>query len=208
MAGRHCAWCWEPDVGGKVCPSCGMQGRGEFLRTKWNIPAKQVNYHWEGLWWHIPKEYPCAFASPYGYAVFENLEEVKSSTFLKITKAVHTIAGTNLQKLPNFIPITLPKVEVVEIDESSTDGSVYIISNPPWPGWNKVGCSSEPKKRLKNYQTGDPKRGYLLEYSRLFTDKLDAESKAHDILESKGYERQGEWFQAPVSIISEIIDSV
>jgi len=208
MAGRNCTWCWEPDVGGKVCPSCGMQNRGEFLKTKWKIPAKQVNYHWEGLWWHIPKEYPCAFASPYGYVVFDNLNEIKLSEHLKITKAVHTITGIKLQNLSNFVSVSLPRIEIVEIDESRSDGSVYMISNPAWPDWMKVGCSSEPEKRLKNYQTGDPKRGYMLEYSRSFKNKMDAESKVHEILISNGYPDEGEWFQAPKSIIRDIIDSL
>ncbi len=42
---------------------------------------------------------------------------------------------------------------------------VYIISNKEWKNEWKVGIASNVKKRLNSYQTSDPNRAYVLEYS-------------------------------------------
>lgn len=45
-----------------------------------------------------------------------------------------------------------------------TGCSMYIISNPAFKGWLKVGRTVEIEKRLNSYQTADPLRSYKLEY--------------------------------------------
>lgn len=41
---------------------------------------------------------------------------------------------------------------------------VYVISNPAYKGMYKVGVASNAEARLQGYQTGDPRRGYKLEF--------------------------------------------
>lgn len=39
---------------------------------------------------------------------------------------------------------------------------VYLITNPAWPGWIKIGIASSHKARLSVYQTGSPFRDYKI----------------------------------------------
>lgn len=56
-----------------------------------------------------------------------------------------------------------------------TEGFVYIISNPAWPGMYKVGMTSNVSKRLASYQTYSPKRDYALKHWSFWEDKREAE---------------------------------
>lgn len=74
-------------------------------------------------------------------------------------------------------------------------GDIYVIYNPSFKGWVKVGCALDVKDRLKSFQTADPFRGYIVKYSIPVDNKLESETKAHDRLE-QSFERKGEWFKA------------
>lgn len=77
-------------------------------------------------------------------------------------------------------------------------GEVYIITNPAYPAWVKVGLASESAEdRLRSYQTGDPFRSYQLDYSWRVGDCRAAEKSAHAILSAE-YKRKNEWFQCGV----------
>lgn len=69
-------------------------------------------------------------------------------------------------------------------------GYVYIISNPAYPGYFKVGVTNDVKRRLNNYQTSDPERRYRLEYSVLtpYFRELEKHIIAHD-----KFIANGEW---------------
>ena len=41
-------------------------------------------------------------------------------------------------------------------------GYVYVITNPAWPEWVKVGSTVSLEERLSNYQTSDPTRSYVV----------------------------------------------
>ena len=78
---------------------------------------------------------------------------------------------------------------------SVKEGSIYIITNPAWPGWVKVGMAVDAEDRCKSFNTGSPYRDYDLQYSHRAEDKRAAEKQAHDILEKHSGERRGEWFK-------------
>ena len=48
--------------------------------------------------------------------------------------------------------------------ESSVEGQVYVITNPNFPDWVKVGMAIDAEDRLNNYQTSSPFRDYVLQY--------------------------------------------
>ena len=69
---------------------------------------------------------------------------------------------------------------------------VYIISNTQYKGEWKVGIASDVKKRLSSYQTSDPNRGYVLEYSFLTPNFREIEKYIHD-----HYDNRHEWVREP-----------
>lgn len=92
--------------------------------------------------------------------------------------------------------------------ESSTEGEVYIISNPSWKGWIKVGMAIDAKDRCKQYQTSSPFRDYKLHYSRFFNDRKDAEKKAHKLLKKNSEQKKGEWFKISKQDAKNIIETI
>jgi len=74
------------------------------------------------------------------------------------------------------------------------EGEVYVITNPAWPEWIKVGMAVDSQDRLKNYQTSSPFRDYVLYYSYNTDDRRKAESEAHSKLDQL-FERNNEWFK-------------
>jgi len=78
--------------------------------------------------------------------------------------------------------------------KSNPEGQVYIITNPAWEGWVKVGMAVDAKDRLNSYQTSCPFRDYMLYYSYKAKDRRKAESEAHSKLDEK-FERRKEWFR-------------
>ncbi|NCB96638.1 MAG: GIY-YIG nuclease family protein [Negativicutes bacterium] len=76
-------------------------------------------------------------------------------------------------------------------------GYVYIISNPAFPGWFKIGAAKDAETRLNTYQTYSPFRDYVLEYYTL-VDKYELKEK--EILSSFSH-RNNEWVYAPIEEI-------
>jgi len=78
--------------------------------------------------------------------------------------------------------------------ELSKEGQVYIITNPHFPEWVKVGMAVDSEDRLNGYQTSSPFRDYSLFTSWSVSDRRSAESEAHALL-AKSFDRRGEWFK-------------
>ena len=89
-------------------------------------------------------------------------------------------------------------------------GLVYVVTNPVWPGWVKVGKTGSMTGRLSSYKTGDPYRRYKEEHSRFFVECGFAEKEAHAMLNKSKLvtDRKNEWFQTSIAEAIRIIDSV
>ena len=85
------------------------------------------------------------------------------------------------------------------------EGYIYIITNPNFQGWVKVGCALDVEDRLKTFQTASPHRDYELYWSLWSKDKLGLETKAHDIL-TEVAERKNEWFHLTPEQAQEILE--
>tara|TARA_B110000503_G_scaffold121003_1_gene184186 strand:- start:88 stop:603 length:516 start_codon:yes stop_codon:yes gene_type:complete len=81
-------------------------------------------------------------------------------------------------------------------------GYVYVITNPAWPEWVKVGMAIDVDDRCTGYQTSSPFRDYEVQYSFYSRDRRKAERKAHRYVGKQSSERKGEWFRisAPVAV--------
>jgi len=73
-------------------------------------------------------------------------------------------------------------------------GTVYLIVNPAWPGFVKLGSAVDARARLHTYQTGSPFRDYEIAAVATFNDCREAELILHEQL--RGH-RVGntEWFR-------------
>jgi hypothetical protein len=74
-------------------------------------------------------------------------------------------------------------------------GYVYVISNPAWKGWVKIGMAIDAEDRLKSYQTSSPYRDYQLLHSVYVTDRRAIERKAHRKVSKIAEDKQNEWFK-------------
>jgi|TARA_R100000479_G_scaffold176136_1_gene129246 hypothetical protein len=91
--------------------------------------------------------------------------------------------------------------------KSSKQGEVYIITNPAFEGWVKVGMAVDATDRLKGYQTSSPFRDYELQYFCKVNDRRASESQSHQLLATK-FNQQGEWFQCSIEEARQVIDQV
>tara|TARA_R100001377_G_C3158265_1_gene98804 strand:+ start:332 stop:853 length:522 start_codon:yes stop_codon:yes gene_type:complete len=88
-----------------------------------------------------------------------------------------------------------------------TAGYVYIISNPAWKDWKKVGMAIDAYDRCGAFQTSSPLRDYRVEYCKHFEDRREAEKGIHTILDEQGIERVGEWFKSHTSTLKQVIQA-
>ena len=91
--------------------------------------------------------------------------------------------------------------------DKSPEGQVYIITNPAWDGWVKVGMAVDATDRAGNYQTSSPYRDYELAYVVDTPDRRATEAEAHKRLADL-CEQRNEWFKCDVEIAKRWIDSV
>ena len=91
--------------------------------------------------------------------------------------------------------------------QSSTEGQVYIITNPCFPEWVKVGMAVDAEDRLRGYQTSSPFRDYELFYSWSVNDRRTAETEAHSILKEWTAGKKNEWFKCSPAFARVMLDS-
>tara|TARA_R100001198_G_C5222533_1_gene204181 strand:- start:880 stop:1404 length:525 start_codon:yes stop_codon:yes gene_type:complete len=91
---------------------------------------------------------------------------------------------------------------------TSSEGEVYIITNPAWKGWIKIGMAIDSEDRCKGYQTSSPLRDFKLKFKKYFDDRRIAEQTAHSLCAKKADKRKGEWFKLDVKIAKDIINNM
>lgn len=88
--------------------------------------------------------------------------------------------------------------------EKTSEGEVYIITNPIFDGWVKIGMAIDAEDRCKGYQMYDPLKRYKVVYSVTVKDRRKAETAAHREA-TRIAERSGEWFKMSVGQAKECI---
>ena len=86
------------------------------------------------------------------------------------------------------------KLTVNNLFAEVKSGHIYLMTNPAYPGWCKVGMAVDAEDRVNQFQTGSPFRDYKLFKFFETDDRRGSEKKAHDVLEEKIDDRRGEWF--------------
>ena len=100
------------------------------------------------------------------------------------------------------------KKESIAMFDKISHGEVYIITNPAWKGWIKIGMAVESKDRLKTYQTSSPLRDYKLNYAKAFANRRDAETQAHALCSEQAEKIENEWFKMPIKTAIKIIENI
>ena len=100
------------------------------------------------------------------------------------------------------------KKESIAMFDKISHGEVYIITNPAWKGWIKIGMAVESKDRLKAYQTSSPLRDYKLRYSKAFLNRRDAETKAHALCSEHAEQVENEWFKMTIKKAIQLIKNI
>jgi hypothetical protein len=85
-------------------------------------------------------------------------------------------------------------------------GYLYIITNKAFPGWVKVGTTSDMLERLHVYQTGDPFRGYKVEYILHHPKFREAETKIKEVMKYFALEIKGEWYRIDLEMAKSRLD--
>ena len=67
----------------------------------------------------------------------------------------------------------------VQKDAQVKEGYVYVITNPAWSDWVKIGMAIDAEDRLNGYQTSSPMRDYELVHAISTPDRARAERVAH-----------------------------
>ena len=88
--------------------------------------------------------------------------------------------------------------------KDNPQGQVYVIANPAWKDWVKVGMAVDAMDRAGNYQTSSPFRDYTLLYTYDVDDRRAAESAAHKRL-AKECDNINEWFRLSPEIANDLI---
>ena len=79
-------------------------------------------------------------------------------------------------------------------------GYLYIIANNNIRGWLKIGITENLDKRLAQYQTADPHRGYTLLYSLYHPKYKEAEKKIKETMKPFAKDVKNEWFMVDFGV--------
>lgn len=88
------------------------------------------------------------------------------------------------------------------------EGYVYVISNPAWPDWVKVGRSALADRRCDQMQTSDPFRAYTLHMEKYFVKVAEAEKELHNRLARIGYRQRNEWFEMLITNATDLLSKM
>jgi hypothetical protein len=88
------------------------------------------------------------------------------------------------------------------------EGHVYVITNPAWSGWVKIGMAIDAEDRLNSYQTSSPMRDFVLEHYVASNDKRKSEKEAHTKALPLSTDAKGEWFKLSIEQAITILDNL
>jgi len=100
-------------------------------------------------------------------------------------------------------PISKARVKQ-EYRRNHGGGYLYVVTNPAWPDFIKIGRTININTRLRSYNTGSPFKDYELFYYRFFTDVCAAEQAIRHFY--GGHKFRGEWYQMHPEDAANLID--
>lgn len=86
-------------------------------------------------------------------------------------------------------------------------GFVYVLINPAWPEWLKIGMSSDCDERLNAFNAASPLRDYSMPLVFSCWSPLSVESRALSALRAMGHETSGEWVKCSLDAARQAVCS-
>lgn len=138
------------------------------------------------------------------FEITEQLRDVFYETYGKLFRRKSRIRNSDVRYAKKLAGLSLLKLLKSREEESKVDikkkisfgikeGFVYIVTNPAFPGFFKIGMTTDVKNRLSAYQTYDPLKRYKIEMYKFVEDRRAYESS---LLEEFGDSiLNGEWLQ-------------
>ena len=153
----------------------------------------------EGEWWYYYPENGTSILTGNHVRERVDVKDKRNNTRMWVD-GKYIPKSHPLHKAGRYKGFTEAAFSSLENYETAKEGQVYIIVNPAFPSWCKIGMAVDAEDRLKQYQTSSPYRDYKLIATYDTSDRRKAEKFAHELLE-KRHERRGEWFciQHPVA---------
>lgn len=112
-----------------------------------------------------------------------------------------------LQKPGNYKSFQEAAFEALPKYSKTKEGYVYILSNPAWEGWYKIGMAADINDRFNSYQTASPLRDYTLNHYVFTKDRKKSEREIHLKLKKVADSVANEWFSMLLSDIVDILNS-
>jgi hypothetical protein len=91
---------------------------------------------------------------------------------------------------------------------TAKEGDVYVIYNPAWVGWYKVGKAVDADDRCNSYNTGSPFRDYVIKHKVRVEDRNRGEKIVHSRALKECHNHSGEWFDISLSKLIKILNSL
>jgi len=176
-----------------------------------NKLRKPERYKFEnGEWWYYYPESGTSIES--GNHIKERASTLRRKLD-KITEEKKKHMYVNGKRIPDSHPLYKAgkykgfedaAFSSLENFKDNPQGQVYVIANPAWEDWVKVGMAVDAVDRAGNYQTSSPFRDYTLLYIYDVDDRRAAEAAAHTRL-AKECDNINEWFRLPPAIANDLI---
>jgi hypothetical protein len=93
----------------------------------------------------------------------------------KETKFALKLAGLSLLKL-NETRRENTKSKIVKSGNKTESGIVYLVSNPVFEGYLKIGMTKDLNSRMKTYQTCDPLRRFKVKHWKIVENAKTTET--------------------------------
>lgn len=113
------------------------------------------------------------------FDVSEEMLNLFSSTYCSLNKSCYVQTASVSRRYAGICLINLKLSRNIK-PKDIKDGFVYLITNPAWEEYTKVGISVDIYRRLASYQTSDPLRAYKITGYEYVLDRKSSEKKIHD----------------------------
>ena len=137
---------------------------------------------------------------------YENIEVKEKSKKnkkgrVKVEKPVDNIDFLQTHLVRIREKLSLEKVESMRVQTELKEGFIYVITNPAYIGWYKIGMTVDYEERLNTYNTGDPSRSYKIEAVRWVEDRRTAEATMLETLKKMSIQYKGEWVKMDEALL-------